>query len=301
MAETVGHTPIELRVRSKGYFAFMEPVLIELRIRNTSDLALELDSQLQPEYGNVVIYIQRPDGRILQYVPVMYKLATPNFQILEVGQQGIEGADRHSQNVFVSYGKHGHYFDSPGQYLVRAIFHGAGDLLITSPVHRLRIAHPLSREEERMAQDYFSHEAGLALYLDGSSSPFLQEGMSTLQAMTDRFRSSPVGALLSLVLARNLGEAFHRIENGRVVRYREAKPEEALALTEQALGQQERDRTTFTNLTYHELRRSRAELMLSMGEREAARQELWSLVRVLERQGVNEPILDEIRAYANSL
>jgi hypothetical protein len=297
----VGQAPMELLVRSKGYFAFMEPVHVELRIRNTSDLPLELDTELQPEYGNLAIYIRRPDGRILPYAPVLYKLATPRFQVLEARQQSVEGADRLSQNILISYGKCGHYFDAPGEYLVRAIFQGAGDVLITSPVHRLRVGHPLSRDEERMAQDYFSHAAGLALYLNGSSSPFLEEGMSTLETMADRFSKSPVGALLSLMLAQNLGEAFHRIENGKVVKYREAEPEAALALTEQALKQQQRDRTTFTNLAYHELRRSRAELLLAMGERDAARKELSSLLRVLKRRGVNQPVLDDIRAYAKSL
>jgi hypothetical protein len=297
----VGQAPMELLVRSKGYFGFMEPVHVELRIKNASDLPLELDTELQPECGNVVIYIRRPDGRILQYAPLLYKLATPHFQVLEARQQAIEGADRHSQNIPISYGKYGHYFDAPGEYLVRAVFQGAGDVLITSPVHRLRVGHPLSREEERMAQDFFSREAGLALYLNGSSSPYLQEGMSTLEAIADRFSRSPVGAFLSLVLAQNLGEPFHRIENGKVVTYREAEPEAALALTEQALKQQQRDRTTFTNLTYHQLRRSRAELLLAMGEREAAQKELSSLLRVLKRRGVNEPILDEIRAYSKSL
>jgi len=38
MADQVGETPVELLVRSKGYFQFMEPVNVELRLRNTSDL-----------------------------------------------------------------------------------------------------------------------------------------------------------------------------------------------------------------------------------------------------------------------
>ncbi|NIN69589.1 MAG: hypothetical protein GTO63_33885, partial [Anaerolineae bacterium] len=58
MADLVGEAPVELLVRSKGYFQFMEPVIIELRIRNTTDLPLELDTQLHPEFGGVIVYIR---------------------------------------------------------------------------------------------------------------------------------------------------------------------------------------------------------------------------------------------------
>ncbi len=109
MADLVGEAPIELLMRSKGYFQFMEPVIIELRIRNTTDLPLELDTQLHPEFGGVIVYIRRPDGRILEYAPILCKLATPELGVLKPEQEAVQGEDRHSQNVFLSYGIYGHY------------------------------------------------------------------------------------------------------------------------------------------------------------------------------------------------
>src|SRR5690606_14543968 len=58
--------PLELLVRSQGYFELMEPVAIELRLRNLlPDQALEVDARLHPEYGTVLVQIKRPDGSIV--------------------------------------------------------------------------------------------------------------------------------------------------------------------------------------------------------------------------------------------
>jgi hypothetical protein len=110
--------------------------------------------------------------------------------------------------VKLTYGRTGFYFDEPGEYQIRASYQGPGDVLIPSSVHRLRVGHPFSPYEDRMAQDFFSRETGMALYLNGSSSPFLSKGMETLQLLADRLSETPVGAHLSLVLAENLARPF---------------------------------------------------------------------------------------------
>jgi hypothetical protein len=301
MAAQLGIAPVELLLRSKGYFQFLEPVFVELRIKKTCDMPLALDTQLDPEFGGVVIYIRRPDGRITEYKPVMCKLAEPSVGELTPEDQGVKGEDRHSQNIFLSYGSGGFYFDEPGEYLVRAFYQGLGDALIASNLHRIVIGRPFSREEERDAQDVFSYETGVALYLNGSSSSFLETGMDQIRGLADRYKESPVGAHAAFVLARNLARPFYPIKDNARVEARAAEPDEALALTEPAIQQQKRDDTTFTNLVYHELRRTRADLMVAMGEKPEAKKELRALARELKKGGVNQPVLDEIRAYAADL
>lgn len=301
MADLVGDAPVEMLIRSKDYFQFMEPVIFELRLRNIVDLPLELETQLHPEYGGVLIYIRRPNGRIQEYAPVLCKLATPELKILKPAEESIKGEDRYSQNVLLSYGTNGFYFDEPGEYLVRAFYQGPGDILIPSNVHRVRVGRPYSREEEKLAQDYFSYEGGMALYLNGSSSPYLEKGMDTLQTIAEKYEETPAGAQLSVVLAENLARPFFRIEEGKLKEARAADPKEALALTSRALEQQERDDSTFVNIDYHRLRRTRADLMVSMDEQAEAKEELSTLVKYLKKRGVNKPVLDEINAYAKDL
>ena len=125
--------------------------------------------------------------------------------------------------------------------------------------------------------------------------------MDTLTTIAERYPDSPVGAHLSLVLAQNLGRPFFRIKDGKLREARAASPEEALALTARALEQQERDASTFSNIAYHQLRRTRADLMAAMGEEAEAKKELRTLVEDLKKRGVNPPVLEAIRAYAKGL
>jgi hypothetical protein len=299
--ELIGEAPFELLLRSKGYFHFMEPVIVELRIRNVGSEPIEADTELNPEFGGVVIYVRRPSGEIVQYAPVMCKQASPSLRMLKPTGDGVEGEDRYSQNVFLSYGSAGFCVGDPGEYLVRAVYLGAGDVEIPSNLLRLRVGTPSSREDERIAQDYFTYETGMALYLGGSASPFLAKGMEVLQTVAQRYEQSAVGAHVSLVLGQSLAEPFFRLVDGKVVKAREADPQTALEWATRALEQQQRDSSTFTNITYHQLRRTRAGLLADMGEPAEARKELRTLVRELAQRGVNQPVLDEIRAYAKSL
>jgi hypothetical protein len=303
MSELLGEAPLGLLLRSKGYFQFMEPVILELRIRNLADLPLEVDAHLHPEFGGVTLYIRRPDGSIVEYSPVLCKLSLPNLCTLQplALDKSNEGEDRYSQNVMLSFGAEGFYFDQPGEYQVRAIYQGPGDLLIPSDAHQLRIGHPFSPDEEHIAQDYFTHETGMALYLGGSSSPFLEKGMDTLQEIAERYPKSSKGAQVSLVLAGHMAQPFFRIRDEALVNVHEADPMGALALTDKAMDQQKRDASTFTNITYHELRRTRAHLMATVGQVDEAKKELQQLTRQLRARGVNEPVLREIQSLAKSL
>ncbi len=299
--DLLGEAPIELLLRSKGYFHFMEPVIIELRIRNVGTEPLEADTELNPEFGGVAIYVRRPSGEIVPYAPVMCKQASATLRVLKPTGEGREGEDRYSQNVFLSFGSTGFCFGDPGEYLVRAVYLGAGDAEIPSNMLRLRVGTPASREDERIAQDYFTYETGMALYLGGSASPYLAKGMETLRALAERYEQSPVGAHVSLVLGQSLAQPFFRLSEGKLVKVRDAEPQAALQWAARALQQQQRDSSTFTNITYHQLRRARADLLAEMGEPAEARKELRALVRDLAQRGVNQPVLDEIRAYARSL
>ena len=294
MFDQIGDAPIELIVRSKDYFQAMEPIILELKLKNTSNIPLELDTELKPEYGGVLLNIQLPDGRIMEYAPIFCMLATPKMVTMNPG-------DRYCQNVMVSFGRHGYYFDKPGLYRVRAIYQGLGDVQILSGVHEIYIGHPMSHEEDRDAKKFYDRNTGMALYLGGSDSPFLKEGMKTLQMLADSYSKSSVGAHLSLMLAQNLARPFHRLVDGKRVEVRSAKPNESLDLIDRAIKQQERDETTLQNITYHQGIRNKANLLATMGKKKEAKEELKELVEYLGGRGVKSDVLDEINVYAEKI
>ncbi len=307
MSQMEGDPPLELLVRSKGFFAALEPVTVELRLRNLlDDLPLALDTQLDPEFGSVTVYIRQPSGRIVEYSPIFCKIATPQIRTLQPRNGAVAGADRYSQETFLSYGKEGFYFREPGEYLVRAVYQGAGDLLIASDLHRIQVAHPVSKEEERLAADFFSRQVGLSLYLGGSQSPFLAAGMATLAGIAERYPHTALGAKAALTLANSVAEPFFRLdpEKNALIKTHSADPEAALALTTEAveaLRAAEGAEARALNIAYHQAARKHAELLAMVGQEAEARDAIATLRRDLAARGVNAAVLAEIEGYQEAV
>ena len=292
--EITGEAPAQVELRSKQYFEYMEPVIVEMKVKNLSDTALELDRQNSPEFGSLNVYIQKPDGMLVQYEPVMEVFATPDVMALDPN-------GRYCTNVGIGFGKQGHYFAEPGTYRVRAMYHGLGDIMIPSNIHEVTVGHPYSSKQEREGASFYSGSAGMAMYLGGSDSQFLLDGMRALKNVAENYRESAAGAHLELLLAKNLARAFRGLVDGKRVEVRSPDAGEAITLMDKAIKQHERDERTFNNLTYHDCRRTKAQILASTGKKDDAKKELVGLVEYLRGRGVKDDVLDEIRRYSSNM
>jgi hypothetical protein len=304
MVQMEGAAPLELLLRSQGYFEFLEPVVVELRLRNLSAMPLGVDTRLSPEHGRVAIYIQRPDRRIIRYTPIIHREGTPQASVLSPAGVGVEGADRFSENVALTFHRQGFIFDTPGEYVVRAIYTGPHELVIVSNTMRVRVGSPVSREEDRLAQDHFSPQVGMALYLGGSQSPYLQQGMEHLEKLVERSADSPVGAKAATVLARSLARPFFRIRDPQqrvLTQVHKAEPGRALELTRPALERYRRVPDRALNIAYHQLVRRRAELLRAAGQERQANEELTRLHEDLGARGVNPSVLADIKGFIENV
>jgi hypothetical protein len=303
MAQLMGDPPLELRVRSKDYFQLMEPVLVELTLLNRCDLPLTIDKRFGPEFGAVVVHIRRPDGTIVEYVPNIHALGTPD--LLTLAPKGsTEGAERYSKEIFLAYGSGGFYFDHPGEYQVRAIYQGLGDVLIPSNVHRIRIGVPASAEMDRLGQDFFSDQVGLALYVQGSQSPFLGDAMGVIEAVADRCKETVLGAKLAMTVANSVAAPFFRIKDAakpKLTMTSAADPKRALELTKPALEVCRKEKDRDLNQIYGRVVRRRAEYHQAADQPKAAKKELATLRQDLAQRGVNQPVLDRYKALEESI
>jgi hypothetical protein len=306
-SEVVGDAPLELLVRSKEYFEFMEPISVELRLRNVlPDMPMPVDIRLNPEYGGVGILIRKPDGRIVEYEPLLCRLGIPEVRTLAPHAQGAEGEDRYSESVPLFYGRDGFPFDQPGEYQIRALYQGNGDLLLVSNVHRLRVGQPKSSEDDRLAQDYFAPETGMSLYLGGSRSPHLAKGMTVLEDLSDRAKDTMLGVKAAWTVARSLSRPYFRLEGSNEPRAAlkkaySAEPEKALELTANAIKLLRKTKARALNLTYGALIRDRAHCLAAMGKKAEAKKEVATMRQDLEERGVHPPVLQEFRAFEKAL
>lgn len=304
MSQLEGETPIEFLLRSKENFEYMEPVVLEFRLRNLLNyIPVDLDTHLKPEWGGVVVYVRRPDGRILQYAPILCMIGIPKIRTLKPLKEAIKGEDRYSENIFLSYGKYGFYFDEPGEYLVRAIYQGTGEMLIPSNIHRVRVGYPLSKEEEKTGREFFTYQVGMNLYLGGSRSSHLSKGIQLLESVAEQYKDTFLGAKVATTLANSLAQPFfsYNITKGIMERIQSADPKKALDLTSPARALYEREAEKALNIEYHQLIRDRSKYLVSLGQLEEARKEITTLLRDLKVRGVNEPILNEIKEYKEGI
>lgn len=307
-----GDVPIEVLVRAQPYFEFLEPVSIEIRTRNLLPIPISVSTSLHPEFGSVTVYIRRPDGRIVEYMPINCKLA--EAQTITLSPAGAaDSSDRHSRSVFLSYGRFGFYFDEPGQYYIRALYHGLGNVLVPSNVTRVRVGHPKTERCDRMAQDYFSDESGTALYLGGSHSSFLSNGMNTLMAFAEEQSDTLAGAKTAARIARGVGMPFHDIgyRGGGVEgegaggtetivrRVTSGDAPQAMKLAAIAVDTFKKLSSPALNIPLERIVRTRADLLLRTGNVEAARDELHDLAGTLTAAGVKPSVVAKIEDDAD--
>jgi hypothetical protein len=304
MTQMDGAAPLELLLRCKRYFEFMEPVHVELRLRNETPVPVDIDARLEPEFGTVAIFVRRPDARVVEFAPIMCELGTPEVRTLAPADAG-DGTDRYSESVFIGYGAEGFVFDVPGEYLVRAVYQGFGDLTVPSNTLRLRVGNPIRVEEDVFADDYFTHEVGLCLYLGGSQSRYLEKGMASLERAAEEFPHTMLAARAGETLGRSAGRSFFHIPDPeKEMKLAEADspdPERQLALTEPAVEVYRERKDPNLNLSYHRLVRDRAAALAAADRKDEAGQELSALGKDLKARGVNKVVLDDIKAAAKDL
>lgn len=305
-ADLDGAAPLELLLRAEPpLFDLMERVTVDVRLRNRmDDLPLTVDTRLDPAFGGVAFYIRRPDGTIVHYSPIACQLAEPELRTLQPAQAADTGQDRHSAEVDLTYGSTGFLFDHAGEYQIRALYQGPGDLLIPSNVLRIRVLAPLSRETQLQTAEFFTNQVGLAIALGGSGSPHLEEGMRTLERIAQDHQGQPLGARAAEIIAATASAPFFRIEDPEqpeVVQVKDVEMDKATEFTELALNAYQQDAKPRLNLADHRLVRQHAVLLAEQDRPEQAKEELAALRERLQERGVRPAVLEEIKAFENRL
>jgi hypothetical protein len=291
---------VELLLRAKSYFGFMEPVDVEFRLRNLTGESQVVDARLDPKHGTTSVFVQRPDGSRIAYSTVFCLLGTPETVELAPAADGDagEGPDRHSVLVPLTYGVGGFTFAEPGTYLVRAVYQSDSHL-VTSNTLRLFVGHPNDRAEDRFAADFFTPAVGLNLALGGSKSPYLAAGLDTLAEAAATHPHQPLGSKAAATVARALGSDFYRRDEAdTLVRHHRADPEEALQVTAPAVAAYHESGERAETIEYAGLVRMRAAMHVEAGRPEAAADEVTTLADDLEQRGVNDNVVAEVRAAA---
>jgi hypothetical protein len=226
-------------IRSQEYFDFLEPVELEVRIRNCSRRSgITIDSLPDPDAGNLKIFIRRPDRRVIEFRPLArcYRRPTQDKALtLAPCTARNTGRDRVSCLVDLTTGTSGcRLFDVPGNYEVRVVFQSF-DQLASSAVHQIRVGIPLTRTADRLAQDYFNAETSLSLALNISRADSMQSSFRLLESIAaGEYSQVDIGAGVIAKIARRTAKAVARpfrqpVERARGLKMKVTASEDAAA------------------------------------------------------------------------
>ena len=192
-ANTLLEPTFKLEVRAnrpKPIFEFLEPVVVELKLTNTSSQPQVIDEQLLSASGELTVIIKKENREARQWQPFATYCYNPTKKVLDVN-------DSIYESLFVAAGLNGWDIAEPGNYSIEVALHLEEEDIVSAPFH-LRVAPPKGYDEEYHAQDFFSDDVGRILAFDGTK--FLTRGNDVLQETVDRFANRAVAVHAQIAL-----------------------------------------------------------------------------------------------------
>jgi hypothetical protein len=190
--------------REANDYSFLEPVVMELKLTNTSARAASFDMNLLADGRHVTIFVQREGGETQQWRPLITRCHEEHDGALKQGES-IYGAHT------ISASSAGWLIDEPGFYKTQAAV-DMGDEIVVSNVLRLFVAPPVLTEESKLALDYFTEDVGRVLAFGGA--PALASAVATLESVAERCPKNPAALHAAVALSTPKLRKYKELEVG---------------------------------------------------------------------------------------
>ena len=157
-------------LRAEPYCEFMEPVAVEVRLRNRSDVPLNGDPRLDTEDGAITFFIQLWVHLCRNFVRSCATWRSRRRWSLQP-KSASEGEDRYSQLVSLVMVAMAFTLIVRVSILSERSTRATVTILQLSNVLKIRVGLPEAKGDEKIATSFFSREVGLSLYLGGQNRP----------------------------------------------------------------------------------------------------------------------------------
>jgi hypothetical protein len=189
--------------RPQPVFEFMEPVVLELKLTNTSSEPQMIHDKLLSTMERITMVIKKKDKPARQYAPHAQFCWQPKNKTLAPGESIYE-------SLFASAGRNGWEISEPGYYLVQVALDMDGEDIVSEPL-MIRVAPPREAyKEEFLAQDVFSEDVGRILTFDGSR--FLEKGNDVLREVAAQLPKSRLAIHANVPLGKALAKGYKYLD-----------------------------------------------------------------------------------------
>jgi len=194
----------EIAPVNKG-FALGEPVVINLNLSATNGAPQNVHPYLHPNMKLTTVAIEKPNGQLVSYEPFIDHLVGGEYCELRAGDKSI------TDSAYIGFGKRGFYFDQPGNYKIRAVYHAVDGSRILSNVTTLRVRYPVTEADEEIAELLMGEEQGMLFYMLGSDADTLAKGRTALQTVLEKYGKKPVANYIRFINGINAAREFKTI------------------------------------------------------------------------------------------
>lgn len=189
---------LSLRVnRLSAVFDFLEPCMVELKLENRSGDVQLVGENVLADADHLVVIIKKDRSRARQWLPFAQYCRKGRRKVLQPGEAVY-------QALFLGAGRNGWDVAGPGLYTIQVALRSHGEDYVSNPL-RLKVLTPEGRDEERLAQDFFTQDVGRVLAFDGTR--VLDGANAVLREAVDRMPDRPVARHALVALCRPMMRA----------------------------------------------------------------------------------------------
>jgi hypothetical protein len=215
---------LRLELEANSSFLLGEPVSVVIRLSTTDQRRKRVNANLHPNFGFIQLAIEKPDGRISLYQPLINHCVEDRGLTLDSRRSAVE------TSAFIGYGRGGWYFDQTGRYKIRALYRAHDGSEVLSNILVLRVKGPKDEGEEEIADLFIGDQQGALLYLLGSDAQELQKGNVAFELVLDKYPNHPAAAYARIVKANNEAREFKLITEDNRLQVRSSNIEKANSL-----------------------------------------------------------------------
>jgi reprolysin-like metallo-peptidase family M12B len=291
---------LELRVnRAQATYEFMEPVAIELKLKNVSGESQVIDDRVLATFDRLTVVIKKEGRAARQFRPFAHYCWRSGKTVLQPGEAVYE-------SLFVGAGSNGWDVAEPGRYVLQAALH-LDDEDVVSPPLPIRIAPPKGYEEENLAQDLFTEDVGRTLAFDGTK--VLEGANNVLREISEKLPDSRAAIHARVALALPLARQYRALtvdakgspDEQLVFRAESPKLTQAVEEFKSAVGgRQDRSAESLGHIDYAYYAVRMSEAAKRAGAGDEAREIGDAMISTLNRRGVPAPILNQLREKLGS-
>jgi hypothetical protein len=196
---------LDLELEAKETYLLGEPVVLETKLKTTSTKNNRVISSLHVNYGFVTIGIKKPGGEVLVYEPLADMCVVPEHKVLNKANPGVY------ESSYIGFGKQGFIFDQVGTYQLRGVYYHEDGSRIVSNTLKIRVKHPMSTEDNEVADLLLNEEVGYLLAFMGSDAPYLRRGNDALNLIVNKYKDHPLAVFAQFIKGVNEQRTFKTI------------------------------------------------------------------------------------------